>query len=159
MLLANRERSHLRDFVFSDSLPLSYQLCLCSFGPAKTSKNLIGAEIGWSGTSKGIRNKGCCRTTPNKVTVLIFRLSASFSSSFLMASSILMGKAGNVMDHCTHPNVINHVVCSQGGVTLERFCVFRLFFGQQLIVSEQFCPRENSKKNTLMIYVVRFFCG
>ena len=151
MLLAHRERSHLRDFVFWDSLPLSNQLCLYSFAPAKTSKKLIGAEIWWSKTSKGILNKGCCRTTPNKVTVLIFRLSASFCSIFSMAPSFLMGKTGNVTDHCTHPNVINHVVCSQGKVTLERFCVFRLFFSQQLIVSVQFCPREKPKKNMLMI--------
>ena len=121
MLLAHRERSHLRDFVFWDSLPLSNQLCLYSFAPAKTSKKLIGAEIWWSKTSKGILNKGCCRTTPNKVTVLIFRLSASFCSSFSIAPSFLMGKAGNVTDHCTHSNVINHVVCSRERSHLSDF--------------------------------------
>jgi len=61
----------------------------------------------------------------------IFWLSVQLCSSFSMASRFLMRKAGNVMDCCSHPNVVNNAACTYGEVTLKWFCVFSLSSTQQ----------------------------
>ena len=93
------------------------------------------------------------------MTVSIFRLSGLLSSSFSMTPWFPTSKAGKNRDCCSHPNVINHAICTEAEVALEWFSVFRQFSCQQSIVHMQFCPRKKSQKIMLNILVVRFFCG
>ena len=57
-----------------------------------------------------------------------------------------MKKSGNVMVCCTHPNVINHTICTKGEVTLGLVCALSLNSTKQFILPKQFFLQKNHKK-------------
>ena len=101
--------------------------------------------MSWSGINQHRQEypeKKVLWASPNEVVVSVLWLSASFCLSFLVKPKFLVRKAGNVTDCCTHPNVINHSICTEREITLGWVCVLSLKFTQQSILPKQFCHRK-----------------
>ena len=100
--------------------------------------------------AKSLWKGGITKWPQCELTVLILRISSSFSSSFSAKFWFPMKKAENVTDCCTLPNVINHgifpTIFPKREVPIEWVCALGLHFAQQSIVPKQFWPKKNPKK-------------